>query len=68
MRLTYIMVHPITSIHVRGAPSRTNIHPRVRTPRTGHDARVGAYSNASHVGHAGVGPGREEGVTLAEEI
>jgi hypothetical protein len=65
--LTSIVIHSITSIHARHVPGRTNIHLSVRTPRTADDARVGAERNAPHVGRAGIGSWREEGVTLVEE-
>jgi hypothetical protein len=69
LKFTYIIIHPITGVHVRDAPGMTDIHPHVRTPRTTttDDARGGVEHNASHSRRPGVRPWREEGVTLAEE-
>jgi len=65
--LTSVVIYSITSIHIRHAPRRTNIHPNVRTPRTADNARVAAEYNPSHVGRVGIGSWREEGVTLVEK-
>jgi len=65
--LTSIVIHSITSIHIRHAPDRTSIHPNVRAPRTADDACVGAECNVSHVRRVGIGSWREESVTLVKE-
>jgi hypothetical protein len=61
------VIYCITSIHIRHAPGRTNIHPNVRSPRTADNARVGSECNSSHVGRVGIGSWWEKGVTLVEE-
>ena len=54
IRLTLLVIHRVTSIHVRAAPASAKVHQKVRPLLKTKHARVGAKNDASHVGHAGV--------------